>query len=111
MFVGKNKKKETFIVVRCVYFYAQAEDAASQRSCHYVSRETTVVPPLPTARPNRAETLQYRQTEGTRQNYRYLLQMSDNTFEQNDQRSRTRTKRGRYTEGITSEKYARIADP
>ncbi len=30
MFVAKNKKKETFIVVRCVYFYAQAEDTASQ---------------------------------------------------------------------------------
>ena len=60
MFVAKNKKKETFIVVRCVYFYAQAEDAASQRSYHYVSREATVVPPLPAARSNRAETVQYR---------------------------------------------------
>jgi len=36
--------------------------------------------------------------------------MSDNTFEQNDQRSRTRTKQERCQRRITSENYTLIAD-
>ena len=52
--------------MQCVYFYLQVKDAASQGSDDYVKRETTVVPPLPATRANRAETVQYRQTERTR---------------------------------------------
>ncbi len=45
--------------MRCVYFYLQAKDAASQRNHDYVKRETAVVPALPKARPNRTEAVQY----------------------------------------------------
>ena len=66
MLIAKNNKKGTFSLGRCVYFYLQAEEAPSQRNYDYVRHETTVVPPLPAARPNRAETVQCRQTESTR---------------------------------------------
>ena len=67
MWVGKTTNENgTFNVMRCVCFQLQAKDAALQGSYDYVKRETTVVPPLPAARANRAETLQYRQTERTR---------------------------------------------
>ena len=82
-------------MARCVYFHASLEDAPLQRSYDYVGTKTTVVSPLPAARPNRAETIQDRQTERTRQNYYYLFQMSDNPIKQNDQCCRTPTERGR----------------
>ena len=110
MLIATRQQKGTFIVMRCVYFYLQAKTQHHKGVINYVKRETTVVPPLPAARPNRAEAVSCWQTERTRQNYYYLLQMSINTIEQNDQRSRTPTKRGRCNRRIASETYGLIAD-
>ena len=80
MSVGVSYNKGTFIVIRCVYFCSQAE-AQYHKGVNRVRSKTTVVPPLPEARPNRAEAVPDWQAERARQNYDYLLQMSGNAIE------------------------------
>ena len=48
-----------------------------------------MVPSLPKARTNRAEAVVHWQTERARPSYYNLLQVSNNAFEQNNQRSCT----------------------
>ena len=85
MFVEASKKKGTFIVIRCVYFLlASFGEACEQSWTQYhkgvmrVRNKTTVVPSLPKARTNRAESILCWQTETTGQNYHYLYQVSHN---------------------------------